>query len=232
MEGAVKFKAVIVFAFFVCSALPGISLAQNKIVVIPLMSDCGDKIPTVTSNGQVWMDRNLGAHRVAQSVDDYQAYGWLYQWGRLADGHEVRGSGTTAVLSAGNVPGHDNFITVTTSPYDWRNPQNNNLWQGASGVNNPCPAGFRLPTDTEWDTERASWSSNNSAGAFASPLKLVVAGDRLYGNGMVINEGSYGHYWSSTVLDANARSLYFHSDGASRLSYYSAYGFSVRCIKD
>ena len=30
---------------------------------------------TVTSAGQVWMDRNIGAFRVAQSEDDYQAYG-------------------------------------------------------------------------------------------------------------------------------------------------------------
>ena len=34
-----KFKVFIVFAFFVCCLLPGISLAQNKVVVIPLISD-------------------------------------------------------------------------------------------------------------------------------------------------------------------------------------------------
>ena len=56
------------------------AIAQNKVVVIPLGGDCDcDKILTVTSNGQVWMDRNLGAARVAQSMDDYFAYGFLYQ---------------------------------------------------------------------------------------------------------------------------------------------------------
>jgi len=131
-----KFKVFIVFVFFVCCLLPGISLAQDKVVVIPLWSDSGDEIPTVTSNGQVWMDRNLGAVRVAQSADDYRAYGWLYQWGRLADGHEIR-SNTTETLSSDDVPGHGNFITTSSSPFDWRRPQNNNLWQGESGVNNP-----------------------------------------------------------------------------------------------
>ena len=37
-------------------------------------------VPTVTSAGQVWMDRNLGASRVATSFDDEEAYGDLYQW--------------------------------------------------------------------------------------------------------------------------------------------------------
>ena len=40
-------------------------------------------IVTVTSaTGKVWMDRNLGAGRVATSSTDTEAYGDLYQWGR------------------------------------------------------------------------------------------------------------------------------------------------------
>jgi len=202
-------------------------------VVIPLWSDSGDEIPTVTSNGQVWMDRNLGEPEVAKSADDYRAYGWLYQWGRLADGHEIRSSPTTATLSSGNdVPGHGDFITTSSSPYDWRSPQNNNLWQGESGVNNPCPAGFRVPTETEWDTERVSWSSNNAAGVFTSPLKLVVAGWRNNVDGSVGEAGSGGTYWSSTVDDIYARYLGFGSGSADIYSNSRGYGFSVRCIKD
>ena len=52
---------------------------------------------TVTSTtGQVWMDRNLGASRVATSSTDSAAYGDLYQWGRGTDGHEKRTSSTTS----------------------------------------------------------------------------------------------------------------------------------------
>ena len=55
-------------------------------------------IPTVTTaTSRVWMDRNLGASQVATSSDDILAYGDLYQWGRLTDGHEKRGSGTQNV---------------------------------------------------------------------------------------------------------------------------------------
>ena len=210
--------------------------AANKVVVIPLNSGAGGaRIPTVTSAGQVWMDRNLGALRVAGSKSDSLAYGWLYQWGRPADGHESRTSPNTPVnsLSAGDVPGHGDFIPVTLSPYDWRAGQNDNLWQGVSGVNNPCPAGFRLPTETEWETERASWSSNEASGAFASPLKLPVAGYRSRSDGSLLNLGFIGWYWSATVTGSySSRSLYFVSDSASIFSSGRAYGFSVRCIED
>ena len=62
--------------------------------------------------------------------------------------------------------------------YDWRSPQNDNLWQGVNGINNPCPSGYRIPTEAELDAERLSWSSDNSAGAIASALKLPMAGYR------------------------------------------------------
>ncbi|MBU0489427.1 MAG: fibrobacter succinogenes major paralogous domain-containing protein [Bacteroidetes bacterium] len=184
------------------------------------------------TTGATWLDRNLGATQVATSSTDASAYGDLYQWGRLADGHQIRTSGTTATLCAGDVPGHGNFITNGSSPYDWRSPQNDNLWQGVSGTNNPCPAGFRLPTAAEWDAERTSWSSNNAAGAFASPLKLPLAGHRYSSDGSLFDVGSIGGYWSSTVSSTDARSLYFSSSNAYMSNFYRAYGHAVRCYKD
>jgi uncharacterized protein (TIGR02145 family) len=192
--------------------------------------------PTITvtnpETGKVWMDRNLGASQVATSSTDSNAYGDLYQWGRATDGHEKRTSGTTTTLSSNDDPGHGDFITNGSSPYDWRSPQNDNLWQGANGTNNPCPSGYRLPTEAEWEAERASWSSNNAAGAFASPLKLPVAGFRNYSYGSLYNVGSYGSYWSSTVDGTNSRYLDFRSGGAYMNSDRRAYGRSVRCLKD
>ncbi len=190
-------------------------------------------VSTVTSTtGKVWMDRNLGASRVAISSTDDQAYGDLYQWGRDTDGHEKRTSQTTSTLSSSDTPGHGKFITTSTSPYDWRSPQNNNLWQGVNGTNNPCPEGFRIPTAAEWDAERASWSSRNSAGAFASPIKLPVAGARYDSSGSLDYVGSGGYYWSGTVGGTFAQYLLFNSGGAFMNGIYRAYGFSVRCLKD
>lgn len=180
------------------------------------------------------MDRNLGALQVATSSTDAAAYGDLYQWGRAADGHEKRNSGISSTLSSSNTPGHGNFITTDSDPYDWRSPQNNNLWQGVNGTNNPCPGGYRLPTEAEWEAERTSWGSNDAAGAFASPLKLPVAGIRGYSDGSLNNVGSYGIYWSSTLYDGTySLTLYFDSSGAGvYYGYRRVYGLSVRCLKD
>ena len=182
---------------------------------------------TNPTTNKTWMDRNLGATQVATSSTDASSYGDLYQWGRRSDGHQCRNSGTTATLSSIDDPAHGSFIIGST---DWRSPQNANLWQGGSGVNNPCPTGYRIPTDVEWDAERLSWgnSNQNAAGALASPLKLPMAGYRLGSNGSFDYVGTAGHYWSST----GSRYLWFNSSDAGMNTYDRASGFSVRCIKD
>jgi uncharacterized protein (TIGR02145 family) len=200
------------------------SSASNSVIPLP----AGTVINPTT--GKIWMDRNLGASEVATSSTDAASYGDLYQWGRFTDGHQIRTSNTTTTLSSSNIPGHGNFILVSTSPYDWRSPQADYLWQGP--WNNPCPTGYRLPTDVEWNAERLSWSTNNTAGAFASPLKLPLAGFRYYGDGSFIGVGSTGYYWSSTVDGTISRYLYFDGSYASVSSNRRALGHSVRCIKD
>jgi len=215
------------FTTCVCTGTAWVSASDGT-------SDC-EWLPeglVMSAGSRIWMDRNFGASQVATSSTDAAAYGDLYQWGRDADGHQLRGSATTSTTSSADDPGHGNFIATDSSPYDWRVPQNDTLWQGVSGINNPCPAGFRLPTNTELDVERASWSSQNSAGAFNSPLKLVTAGNRGRSNGTLDSVGSYGLYWSSTVDGASARNLYFYSGYANMDSNHRAYGFSVRCLED
>jgi hypothetical protein len=184
------------------------------------------------ATGMIWMDRNLGASQAATSSTDANAYGDLYQWGRRSDGHQCRTSSTTGALSSTDQPAHGDFITSNSGNYDWRSPQNNNLWQGVNGVNNPCPSGYCLPTNAELDAERASWVQNNSAGAFASPLKLPVAGYRIGSAGSLYLVGSIGLYWSSTVNGINADYLYFDSSYAGMNNSLRADGDSVRCIKD
>ena len=190
---------------------------------------------TVMSQGECWMDRNLGASQVATAFNDANAYGDLFQWGRLDDGHQTRTSGTTTSLSSTDNPGHSNFIygpDADADPYDWRSPQNDNLWQGVSGTNNPCPSGWRLPAYEELDIERASWSQQNYNGAFASSLKLTAAGYRFYNNATLTNVGSYGGYWSSAVLGTYASYMGFDRSNAGMISYYRASGRSVRCLKN
>lgn len=185
---------------------------------------------TNPTTNKTWMDRNLGASQVATSSTDANAYGDLYQWGRFADGHQCRNSGTTTTLSPTDTPGHGNFILSPNAPNDWRTPQNNTLWQGVNGINNPCPVGYRIPTDAEWDAERLSWVSSDDAGAFASFLKLPVAGNRNH-NGLITSLG-YGFCWASTITGNNARSIHYYTGVAGGANDNRGYGFSVRCIQN
>jgi hypothetical protein len=89
-----------------------------------------------------------------------------------------------------------------------------------------------LPTETELNAERLIWSSDNAAGALASVLKLPMAGYRSFSSGSLINVGSNGYYWFSTVSGASAKRLSFDSGDASMGTRGRASGFSVRCLKD
>ena len=209
------------------------------------------EIPKNTSDaynpttGKIWMDRNLGATQVATVYNDHLAYGSLFQWGRGADGHQVinrsgantgtvANGATTGPYNGGDTPPNALFITVANSPFDWRSTQNNSLWQGVNGTNNPCPSGYRLPTQAEWVAEINSWTSQNAAGAFASPLKLTTAGYRKRDNATLSNIGDTAIYWSSTVSGALSFSLNFTSTSstATMITDIRARGCSVRCIKN
>ena len=210
----------------------------NKLVTVKVdntsvMNSHESAYITVTSpTGKIWMDRNLGATQVATSSTDAASYGDLYQWGRRSDGHQCRTSATTATLSSSDQPANGNFILAPNLPYDWRSPQNNNLWQGVNGVNNPCPSGYRIPTETEMNAERLSWNANTSVGAFNSPLKLPMGGFRSFSNGSLSLVGSFGSYWSSSNSGINSRYLYFNSSGALMDAGNRADGVSVRCMKN
>jgi uncharacterized protein (TIGR02145 family) len=178
------------------------------------------------------MDRNLGALQVATSITDTNAYGDKYQWGRFADGHQCINSGTIGTLSSTDNPGHANFILTNISPADWRIPQNTSLWQGPYGLNNPCPMGYRIPTNAEFTAERLSWSSNNGVGAFASPQKWTSTGMRQGNTGSLAVVGSNGHYWSSDISGTGSLLMHIQASSASTSLGVRSFGRTVRCIMD
>jgi uncharacterized protein (TIGR02145 family) len=195
---------------------------------------------TNPTTGKTWMDRNLGASRAATSSTDLEALGDLYQWGRGADGHQCRNSHTTTTLSTTDVPENSSFILESLQGFGWRSPQNTNLWQGVNGINNPCPNGYRLPTETELNAELLSWSTADSAGAFASPLKLPLPSNRNSHDGSYLPVGSFGSYWSSTVSWNSEAGMGFPrnlmieilENTSTIIDNYLTYGTSVRCIKN
>jgi uncharacterized protein (TIGR02145 family) len=208
--------SIILFSSFSCASEDpsptDINEPKNLISQYPEGSVFGPEGPTkiidVTNpiTGNTWMDRNLGATEAAVSSESSNSFGYLYQWGRRSDGHQQRNSPTTTTLSSTrNTPPNSAFIIVKNFPFDWKTPQYSGgvaldigVWKGVNGINNPCPKGYRIPTEAEWQAEINSWKSKNATGALGSVLKLPMGGvrSRLEGN---VNLGG-GRYWTSEQI--------------------------------
>jgi hypothetical protein len=184
------------------------------------------------------MNKNLVDNRVVTSPTAAAAFGDLYPWGRLTDGHEKRISSTTSTMSNSDVPGHGDFIVntlLTNLAADWRQPKKDNLWQGLTGTNNSCPSGYRIPNYAELEAERLCWSSNGADGAFASPFKWTIAGFRHWNqiSGIIYGTGAIGKYWTGQVNGYASQFLtFFPGNAFLSQPLERAAGASVRCIKN
>lgn len=212
-------------------------------------------LPTVAEDGNIWLNNNLGAHyaninhasfnpaQQATSATDHLAYGSLFQWGRKPDGHELitytNGTtgtvvnGTTSIRPEADTAADALFITIGSGNLDWRGTtQNNALWATVASANNPCPSGFRLPTNVELNTLVTNAGIANSATAASSTMKFTVPGGRGFSSGALSNVGSIGIYWTSSVSGTLALSRTFSISGSSAGNGNRAFGFAVRCIKN
>ena len=179
--------------------------------------------------GKVWLDRNLGASQVATSSTDVNSFGDLYQWGRNADGHQLRTSATSPNQVFHFYTNNGMFIINNLS---WLSTNEPFLWAGIGAQNNPCPSGFRIPTAAEWGQEKLTWSSKDPIGAFTSILKLPLAGYRNL-TGLILGNGTSGHYWSNTNLNPEyALGIKFYNIYVEDDTSYKINGQSLRCIKD
>jgi len=201
-------------------------------------------ILTSAVTGRKWLDRNLGAPNTPIAYNDWANYGDLFQWGRKADGHQLVNraastiattavNGTTTTLSTGDNPGHSLFIITSANPFDWRTPQNGDLWQVSGGVNNACPLGWHVPTRTEWLAENLGTVQD----AYTK-LKITLGGLRNFNDGTFSITATDGQYWTSTIFDNNLLIPYtFNVSPLITTAYtttgnFSSSGLSVRCIKN
>lgn len=226
------------------------SIEINPRIDIKSIPTSATEVVDVTLGTQTWMDRNLGARRVATAINDAFAYGNFFQWGRPADGHEIvviNGSNkfagrtfynTTAqnALATSDTPGYNNFIGVSFGGIgDWRDDNNNNRW--ATSPQGPCPSGYYVPTTAEWQTAVSSGAMNNNTDAYASVLKLPILGYTDSRDGKYYNSTSNANYWTRSITflnfpSTNAFLVAFKSNEiTTNSSAARAVGFNVRCIK-
>jgi uncharacterized protein (TIGR02145 family) len=204
------------------------------------------------TTGKKWLDRNLGAKRTATAVDDYQAYGDMFQWGRPTDGHQLinwtsatagtQANGVTATLATSDNPGHNNFIDgAASSRNDWRSDNNNNRW--ATNPQGPCPSGWHVPIKAEWAAEvKAALNGGTGTSGITGPssafnlLKLTSVGYRQFTGssvGQPSHPGERGYYWASSVGNTNYSNYMDFGDGYAEVSYQErSCGSAIRCIHD
>ena len=184
---------------------------------------------TPQTAGKIWVQANLGALRVAESSTDTDSYGWYYNWGKPTDGHQFSNSPQNATSFSSDIPTPGVFTCCNNNIIEWQTTRNNSLWSGVSGINNPCPTGWRLPTKSEWETLLTSSPAiTSSSTAFSSNLKLPaqMGRDRTYGSIMGSNTNNI--YWSGDA--SNSAWAWHHSGGIGKDPFWPTYGAAVRCV--
>ena len=147
-----------------------------------------------------------------------------------------------------------NYCTTYGGLYQWAEAVQYQNGAGISTSPNPaftgnvrglCPAGWHLPSDTEWTTLENALGGSSVAG---TALKSVnnVNGNNSSGfnallGGLRFTSGTFGtmgadtYFWSSSESSSTAavnRYLYYLNSNIYRGSYGKNYGFSARCTQD
>lgn len=218
----------------------------------------------VEIDGVVWAPVNCGYHK------EHYKYGKLYQWGRLfGQGYynsyeesyndarapwviESKGEGSSVRhnIDYANVF----FLSNSKYEYDYLYPHLDKSWnfgletKPLKTPNDPCPDGWRVPTDTELDNlirNYSDWTRNGGQYGYwfsgsvpyskdVNRVFLSAAGAHRFSAETASGRNDIGYYWSSSVMTHSyqAECLYFYDRDVSDTADARASGLSVRCVKE
>ena len=136
---------------------------------------------------------------------------------------------TTGASAAGATP--SGSWNTSTYPSNWNN--------------HPCPEGYRLPTDTEFQTlinsstvsRGGGWNSSDYGyikfTSGSNSVEFPAVGSRATVGLLSSDVGETGFYWASFASSSNfAYYLWFNSsDFGVGNNNHKQLGFSVRCVR-
>lgn len=199
-------------------------------------------IKDIHDNNRTWLDRNLGASEVAAGPYDEAAFGYYYQWGRSADGHQERTSdvndtlATTLNGSDTNTDWYGKFILSKRTNLDWVASDVDNdgslreiSWSTPFDTNQVCPCGYIVPTAQDFVDLNLSDSNN------AAIFKIAYTDRRAAEDGSIPlpTDRKLVIFWTTTHdnNDSHYYAMYFGEPGKVWDNGKRGAGVPVRCIK-
>ena len=181
-----------------------------------LISQTSTTDPGVVINGVKWATRNVDD--IGKFASSPESSGKFYQWNR-------KKAWTT--------------IGESVSGWDYSSTPTGTSW---TRTNDPCPAGWRVPTKSELQKlidAGSTWTTRNGIkgclfGTAPNQIFLPAVGYRG-GQGGTLRDVTTGHYWSKTHDVYNEEVAYlllFWSHSVSVSDYLRVLGYCVRCVAE
>ena len=211
---------------------PGLNIYDHRFVYSKVM----------VYNRQVWLDKNLGAYYAdamrfqdfgkdqtyakrspLHETVDYRMLGSVFQWGRVADGHElVEWSSSIPNNNPSGNPGNFKYTSLSQFPSGtitdaWRRYTPSEYSTKVTSFTDPCPSGWHTPTKAELEQqlllhvvgnlERGLVSANRgNFGLEIIRLGTASSSSDGYGNNYRITYKAHQDYskiWTSTLNNYN-----------------------------
>lgn len=204
-------------------------------------SNFPDTAPIII-NGQARqiMTHNLGGDITQDpNVPTQSIMGNYYQWGK-------KNAIATAYTNANTISG---WSTSGAADKAWNSGTEA---VPAKTANDPCPVGFRVPTQNEWNgfntastkSNIGTWATTSTNGATnfsaakvfvnnGNQITFPTAGYRDFPDGLLGGRAFGGYYWSNTEAGVGSIRLNFTNSAVTASGNSNRVnGFSVRCISE